>query len=75
MRALDLWNNTAPSRRIPTDDLRRSHFSFLPSPPGISLGAVGAPEFDHLPREKKPEAGLLELRAALGGFAGLCWAA
>ena len=37
----------------------------------VFLGAVGAPEFDHLPRQQKPEAGLLALRAALGGFANL----
>ena len=37
----------------------------------VFLGAVGAPEFDHLPTQQKPEAGLLALRAALGGFANL----
>jgi 3-isopropylmalate dehydrogenase len=37
----------------------------------VFLGAVGAPEFDHLPRQQKPEAGLLALRTALGGFANL----
>jgi 3-isopropylmalate dehydrogenase len=37
----------------------------------VFLGAVGAPEFDHLPTDQKPEAGLLGLRAALGGFANL----
>jgi 3-isopropylmalate dehydrogenase len=37
----------------------------------VFLGAVGAPEFDHLPREQKAEAGLLALRTALGGFANL----
>jgi 3-isopropylmalate dehydrogenase len=37
----------------------------------VLLGAVGAPEFDHLAREQKPEAGLLRLRAELGGFANL----
>jgi 3-isopropylmalate dehydrogenase len=37
----------------------------------VFLGAVGAPEFDHLPRRQKPEAGLLALRTALGGFANL----
>lgn len=38
---------------------------------GVLLGAVGAPGFDHLPREQRPEAGLLALRKALGGFANL----
>src|SRR5215467_3987480 len=30
----------------------------------VFLGAVGAPEFDHLPTQQKPEAGLLGLRTA-----------
>ena len=37
----------------------------------VLLGAVGAPEFDHLSFDKRPEAGLLQLRQALGGFANL----
>ena len=37
----------------------------------VFLGAVGAPEFDHLPPDRRPEAGLLNLRSALGGFANL----
>jgi 3-isopropylmalate dehydrogenase len=37
----------------------------------VFLGAVGAPEYDHLPTQQKPEAGLLALRTALGGFANL----
>jgi 3-isopropylmalate dehydrogenase len=37
----------------------------------VFLGAVGAPEFDHLDRDQKPEAGLLRLRAELRGFANL----
>src|SRR5881394_1792804 len=37
----------------------------------VLLGAIGSPEFDHLPSAQKPEAGLLQLRAALGGFANL----
>jgi 3-isopropylmalate dehydrogenase len=37
----------------------------------VFLGAVGSPEFDHLPTQQKPEAGLLALRKALGGFANL----
>lgn len=37
----------------------------------VLLGAVGTPEFDHLPFDKRPEAGLLQLRQALGGFANL----
>src|SRR6185369_9214749 len=52
-----------------------------PLPPGtvdaclaadaVLLGAIGSPEFDHLPPDQRPEAGLLALRRALGGFANL----
>jgi 3-isopropylmalate dehydrogenase len=37
----------------------------------VLLGAVGAPEFDNLSRDQRPEAGLLRLRIMLGGFANL----
>jgi 3-isopropylmalate dehydrogenase len=37
----------------------------------VLLGAVGGPAFDHYPRERRPEAGLLRLRTALGAFANL----
>ncbi len=37
----------------------------------VLLGAVGGPEFDALPPDRRPEAGLLGLRRALGGFANL----
>src|SRR5436189_1001251 len=37
----------------------------------VLLGAVGAPEYDQLPAHQRPEAGLLLLRRALGGFANL----
>ena len=37
----------------------------------VLLGAVGAPEFDSLPPEQRPEAGLLTLRRALGAYANL----
>ena len=37
----------------------------------VLLGAVGAPEFDVLLPEQRPEKGLLQLRKALGGFANL----
>ncbi len=37
----------------------------------VLLGAVGAPEFDHLLPEHRPEIGLLNLRTTLGGFANL----
>jgi len=37
----------------------------------VLLGAVGSPEFDSAPAHLRPEAGLLALRQALGGFANL----
>jgi 3-isopropylmalate dehydrogenase len=37
----------------------------------VLLGAVGAPEFDHLLPDRRPEIGLLQLRQLLGGFANL----
>lgn len=37
----------------------------------VLLGAVGGNEFNSLPPNSRPEAGLLRLRAALGGFANL----
>src|ERR1700743_1532855 len=35
----------------------------------VLLGAVGGNEFNSLPPDKRPEAGLLQIRQALGGFA------
>lgn len=37
----------------------------------VFLGAVGDPKFGALPPDKRPEAGLLQIRQALGGFANL----
>jgi 3-isopropylmalate dehydrogenase len=37
----------------------------------VLLGAVGSPECDDLPANERPEAGLLLLRRALGGYANL----
>ncbi len=37
----------------------------------VLLGAVGGNEFNALPPSERPEAGLLQLRNALGGFANL----
>ncbi len=37
----------------------------------VLLGAVGGPQFDSLPSDLRPEAGLLALRQALGCFANL----
>ncbi len=37
----------------------------------VLLGAVGGPQWEHLPAHLRPEAGLLELRQELGVFANL----
>ncbi len=37
----------------------------------VLLGAVGDNKFNALPPDKRPEAGLLQIRQALGGFANL----
>jgi len=37
----------------------------------VILGAVGSPAFDHLPPDKRPERGLLDLRTLLGNYANL----
>jgi 3-isopropylmalate dehydrogenase len=37
----------------------------------ILFGAIGGPQYDALPRDKRPERGLLRLRKALGLFANL----
>jgi 3-isopropylmalate dehydrogenase len=37
----------------------------------VMLGAVGDPEYDRVPPNQRPEAGLLLIRSALGGYANL----
>src|ERR1039458_4695211 len=37
----------------------------------VLMGAVGDNKFNALPPDKRPEAGLLQIRQALGGFANL----
>jgi len=37
----------------------------------VLLAAIGSPQYDKLPREQRPESGLLGLRSALGLFANL----
>ena len=37
----------------------------------ILFGAIGGPQYDSLPRDKRPERGLLRLRKQLGLFANL----
>ncbi len=51
---------------LPEDTLKESLAS-----DAVLLGAVGGNEFNSLPPDKRPEAGLLKIRAELGGFANL----
>lgn len=37
----------------------------------VLLAAIGSPQYDNLPRQQRPESGLLGLRSALGLFANL----
>jgi len=38
---------------------------------GILFGAIGGPQYDTLPKDKRPERGLLGIRAAMGFYANL----
>ncbi len=51
---------------LPEDTLKEALAS-----DAVLLGAVGGNEFNSLPPDKRPEAGLLKIRAELGGFANL----
>src|SRR5581483_6073428 len=51
---------------LPEDTLKEALAS-----DAVLLGAVGGNEFNALPPDKRPEAGLLRIRAELGGFANL----
>src|SRR3954453_20571632 len=51
---------------LPADTLKEALGS-----DAVLLGAVGGNEFNSLPPDRRPEAGLLQLRQALGGFANL----
>ena len=51
---------------LPADTLERAKQC-----QAVLLGAVGGPQYETLPRDKRPEKGLLRLRAELGLFANL----
>jgi 3-isopropylmalate dehydrogenase len=53
------------------DPLPASTLEFARAADAILLGAVGGPKYDGLPREKRPEQGLLRIRKALELFANL----
>ncbi|MEM7206747.1 MAG: 3-isopropylmalate dehydrogenase [Pseudomonadota bacterium] len=56
----------AAGKPLPDDTL-----SLCEQSDAILLGAVGGPEYDELPRDVRPERGLLGLRSALGLFSNL----
>lgn len=53
------------------DPLPRATLDACLESDAVLLGAVGAPQYDSLPPHKRPEAGLLTLRKALGAYANL----
>jgi len=53
------------------DPLPDATLALATSADAILMGAVGGPKYDVLPREKRPEQGLLRLRKALALFANL----
>ena len=57
---------TATGSPLPTDTLAACLES-----DAVLLGAVGDKKFDALSPDKRPEAGLLQIRHALGGYANL----
>ena len=54
-----------------SEPLPRPTFEAARSARAVLLGAVGSPRHDSLPREKRPERALLELRRGLAVFANL----
>ena len=53
------------------DPLPASTLQICRSADAVLLAAIGSPRFDALPREKRPESGLLALRSGMGLFANL----
>jgi len=53
------------------DPLPEATLALARSADAILFGAIGGPQYDTLPREKRPERGLLRLRKELGLFANL----
>ncbi|MGH8719725.1 MAG: 3-isopropylmalate dehydrogenase, partial [Burkholderiales bacterium] len=53
------------------DPLPQATLDLARSADAILLGAVGAPRYEKLPRDSRPERGLLRIRKALGLFANL----
>ena len=60
-KAIDKYDTPLPQETL--DACRKSD--------AVLLGAIGAPQYDALPSHKRPEKGLLGLRAGLGLYANL----
>jgi 3-isopropylmalate dehydrogenase len=60
------WRVTPPATPIP-----KRHQKLARAADAVLLGAVGGPKWDTLPREQRPERGLLGIRKELGLFANL----
>src|SRR5688572_25863236 len=56
----------ATGEPLPADTLARARAA-----DALLFGAVGGPKYDTAPRDKRPEKGLLAIRAALGLYANL----
>ena len=59
--AIDQFDNPLPESTLDT----------CKQADAVLLGAIGAPQYDNLPSDKRPERGLLGLRAGLGLYANL----
>ncbi len=59
--AIDVFDNPCPDETI----------KGCQNSDAILFGAIGGPKWDNLPKEKRPETGLLKLRKSLGLFANL----
>ncbi|ABX08906.1 3-isopropylmalate dehydrogenase [Prochlorococcus marinus] len=59
--AIDKYNDPLPEETLKA----------CKSSDAVLLSAIGSPKYDALPREKRPESGLLNLRSGLGLFANI----
>jgi 3-isopropylmalate dehydrogenase len=65
------WPIGAIAMRTANAPLPEETLSACKDADAILLGAVGDPAFDAAPRDQRPEAGLLDLRQALGAYANI----
>ena len=65
------WAIGAAAMRAKGDPLPEDTLAACKDADAILMGAVGDPAYDAAPSEKRPEAGLLALRKALGAYANI----